>query len=152
MGAFGAQAQFCGGRCGPPHRGRVGDGIGQRAGAERIDTCRRPGKGEAAIKGDGMAESNYQRVRARVVRAGPYTAHVAIPAFVAGQITIPVQTFDLMSATGLSHQQLAGAELTVTANVSAIVDTDVDPHGWQLLATADEHPTVSRSALPAVAV
>lgn len=98
-----------------------------------------------------MEERSYQRVRACVVRAGPYTSHVTISAFADGQITIPVATWTLMDATGLTRRQLVGAELAVTANVIARADTAVDPHGWQLLAPADRLPAARRSSLYALA-
>ncbi|MFD8251312.1 hypothetical protein [Streptomyces werraensis] len=82
----------------------------------------------------------YERVRARVVRAGLHTAHVAIDAFAGGQITIPIPTRELTDVTKLTCQQLAGTELTVTANVSATVDTDVHPYDWQLLTPTTEVP------------
>ncbi|MEW2252299.1 hypothetical protein ACFW6K_22435 [Streptomyces sp. NPDC058733] len=87
-----------------------------------------------------MEGIDYRRVRARVLRAGPDTAHVAIDAFASGQITIPVDTGCLTDATGLPRQQLTGTELTVTANVLARTDTDVAPHNWQLLTHAGEDP------------
>lgn len=96
-----------------------------------------------------MKSTNYQRVRARVVRAGPYTAHTAIDAFASGQITIPVATWALMDATGLTREQLVEAELTVMANVAARADTDVNPHSWQLLTPGDRHPATYGSALSA---
>jgi hypothetical protein len=52
-----------------------------------------------------------------------------------------------MDATGLTRQELAGAELTVTANVTARTDADVDPHGWQLLNPTDQQSATRRSAL-----
>jgi hypothetical protein len=94
-----------------------------------------------------VTESNYQRVVARVVRAGPCTAHVVTDVFASGQITIAVPTLDLMDATGLARRELAGAALMATADVSATVDTDVAPHGWQLIATADGRLAAPRSAL-----
>lgn len=98
-----------------------------------------------------MAENDSQRVRARVVRVGPHTAHIAIDAFASGQITIPVPTPDLVHATGLTRCELAGAELTVMANVSARTDTDVDPHDWQMLAPAGTPPATRPTASSAVA-
>ncbi len=83
--------------------------------------------------GQEEATMGYERARARVVRAGPHTAHVAVEAFAGGQITIPTPTPELTDVTKLTCHQLAGTGLTVTANVSATVDTDVHPHDWQLL-------------------
>jgi hypothetical protein len=95
--------------------------------------------------------TDYRRTRARVIRAGNDTAHLSIPAWCGGQITIRAATADLVSATGLSREQLPGADLMVTANVAATVDTDVDPDGWQFLAPADDQPPTRRSALSDVA-
>jgi hypothetical protein len=97
-----------------------------------------------------MATADYQRTRVRVVRAGPTTAHLSIDAWASGQIAISVPTCDLMEATGLTRRELAGARLTVTANLAATVDTDVDPHDGQLLGRDDE-PGAPGSALSAVA-
>jgi hypothetical protein len=55
-------------------------------------------------RGVSVEKADYQRVRARVVRAGPYTAHVAIGAFASGQITIPVPTRTMTDATGPARQ------------------------------------------------
>ncbi|MFE1206407.1 hypothetical protein ACFW5V_32490 [Streptomyces sp. NPDC058762] len=81
--------------------------------------------------------ATYQRVRVRVVRVGPDTAHVSVPSYAAGQILVPVQTFDLMSATGMTRVQLTGAVLTATANVAARADTDVHLQDWQVLVPED---------------
>jgi hypothetical protein len=97
-----------------------------------------------------MSKSNYQQVQAHVVRAGPYTAHIAIDAFASGRITISVPTWTLMEATGLSRHELAGAELTVTANIAARTDTDVDLHAWQLFPSS-EPAAAPQSALSAAA-
>ncbi|MEU7031497.1 hypothetical protein AB0A60_32975 [Streptomyces sp. NPDC046275] len=93
-----------------------------------------------------MENAVYQRVRARVVRAGPYRAHVAVESFASGQITVPVPTLTLLEATGLSRRQLADAVLTVTVNIAALEDTDVCPFDWQLIAGM-HHPATRRSAL-----
>lgn len=98
-----------------------------------------------------MEKADYQRVRARVVRAGPCTAHVAIGAFASGQITIPVPTRTLTDATGLTRQQLADAELTATSSIAARADTDVRPHDWRLLTAVGAHPVTRQSALSAAA-
>lgn len=52
--------------------------------------------------------------------------------YAAGQILVPVRTFDLMLATGMTRAQLTGADLTATANVTATVDSDVHLHDWQV--------------------
>ncbi|GGP84554.1 hypothetical protein ACWDY7_33160 [Streptomyces calvus] len=75
--------------------------------------------------------AKYQRIRVRVVRVGPHTTHVSVPTYAAGQILVPVATFDLMSATGMTRAQLTGANLTATANVIATADTDLYLHDWQ---------------------
>ncbi|MGI5508850.1 hypothetical protein [Streptomyces sp. CA-106131] len=78
---------------------------------------------------------DYQRTRARVVRAGIETTHLSIPAWCDGQITVPVLTLNLMAATVLAHDDLPGTELVITANLAAVTDTDVDPHAFQV-----DHP------------
>jgi hypothetical protein len=77
--------------------------------------------------------TDYQRTRARVIRAGVETAHLVIPAWCDGQITVPVLTLTLMEATGLERDALPGTGLLVTANLAAVTDTDVDPHGFEVL-------------------
>jgi hypothetical protein len=94
-----------------------------------------------------MAATDYQRTRARVVRAGNDTAHLSLPAWYGGQITVSTSTLDLAIATGLTRQELLGAELVVTANLAATTDTDVDPHDWLLTAPAEQPAAISTSAL-----
>ncbi|GAA5070649.1 hypothetical protein [Streptomyces similanensis] len=94
-----------------------------------------------------MESARYGWVRVRVMRAGPYTAHVSVPTFAGGQILVPVQTFDLMSATGLAVEQLADVELMAMVNLSATVDTGVDPHGWRI-PDGGERPGLPRPASP----
>lgn len=67
-----------------------------------------------------MTRIDYQRTRARVVRAGTDTAQLSIPDWCRGQITVSVLTLNLMAATGLSRQELADAELIITANLAAV--------------------------------
>ncbi|MEU0597482.1 hypothetical protein ABZ484_04370 [Streptomyces sp. NPDC006393] len=52
-----------------------------------------------------------------------------------GQITVPIRTADLMTATGLSPKELPGTGMTVTADLTAVTDTGVDPREPRL---ADE--------------
>lgn len=75
--------------------------------------------------------TRYRQVEVRVVRVGPHTTHISVPTYAAGQILVPVATFDLMSATGMTRAQLTGADLTATANVDATTDTDLHLHDWQ---------------------
>ncbi|MFE9619816.1 hypothetical protein [Streptomyces sp. NPDC006384] len=74
----------------------------------------------------------FQRVWVHVVRVGPSTAHVSVPSFADGQILVPVPTFDLMSATGMTRAQLTGVDLVAMVNVAAATDADVHPHGWKV--------------------
>lgn len=94
-----------------------------------------------------MAATDYQRTRARVLRAGNDTAHLSLPAWCGGQILVPTSTLDLMIATGLTRRELLGTELVVTANLAATTDEEVDPHDWLLAAPAEQPPTISTSAL-----
>lgn len=75
--------------------------------------------------------ATYQRIQVRIVRVGPDTTHVSVPTYADGQILVPVATFDLMSATGMTRAQLTGADLRATANVTATTDTDLHLHDWQ---------------------
>ncbi|MFB6962828.1 hypothetical protein ACFCYB_39125 [Streptomyces sp. NPDC056309] len=84
-----------------------------------------------------MARTDYQRIRARVVRAGDDTAHLSIAAWCRGQITVPVPTLGLTAATGLAHHELPGTVLVVTANLAAATYSDIDPHDWQLAPDGD---------------
>jgi hypothetical protein len=76
---------------------------------------------------------DYQRTRARVIRAGVETTHLAIPDWFGGQITVPVLTLNLMDATGLERDELLGTQLVLTANLAAVTDTDVDAHAFEVL-------------------
>lgn len=57
---------------------------------------------------------------------------VSVPSFAGGQILVPVQTFAVMLATGMTRDQLTGADLTAMADTAAIVETDVHLHDWQV--------------------
>ncbi|MFF3256437.1 hypothetical protein ACFYWP_36895 [Actinacidiphila glaucinigra] len=83
--------------------------------------------------------SDYQRTRVRVLRAGDSTSRIVIPAWMRGQITVSVDTADLVAVTGLSRRDLVDVELNATVDLSAPVDTAVNPHAWQL-------PSVARRA------
>ncbi|MFI8186530.1 hypothetical protein ACIF70_39495 [Actinacidiphila glaucinigra] len=86
-----------------------------------------------------MAE--YRFTLARIVRTGPITAHAALNEWAHGQITVPVPTLALSQISGLTRQELAGV-FEVMANCAAATDTDVDPHGWRLLAHGEgKEPT-----------
>jgi hypothetical protein len=97
-----------------------------------------------------MATVDYQRTRARIVRAGNDTTHLSIPAWCHGQITVPVLTLNLMAATGLACHELPGTELIITANLAAVTDTEVDPHAFQV-AHASARRSAARRALSAAA-
>ncbi|MFJ9675370.1 hypothetical protein ACIRP5_31830 [Streptomyces sp. NPDC101221] len=84
--------------------------------------------------------ATYQRIRVRIVRVGPDTTHVSVPTYADGQILVPVATFDVMSATGMTRAQLTGADLTATANATATSDADVHLHNWQTPAPGDAPP------------
>ncbi|MGI5136648.1 MULTISPECIES: hypothetical protein [unclassified Streptomyces] len=73
-----------------------------------------------------------QRTRALVVRAGPLTSQLSIRAWIHGQITVSVATDEITAATGLSRSELPGTELSVTADLAALSDTDVLPRKIQL--------------------
>lgn len=68
-----------------------------------------------------------ERTTAVVHRAGPELSHLVLPGWMHGQITVPIPTDELTAATGLGRDELPGTELTVTANLAAAADTDVDP-------------------------
>ncbi|MET9880214.1 hypothetical protein ABZZ36_37240 [Actinacidiphila glaucinigra] len=89
----------------------------------------------------------YRFTLARIVRARPITTHAALDEWAHGQITIPVPTLALSQISGLTRQDLTGTAFEFMANCAAATDTDVDPHGWRLLARSDgEHRlTVPRS-------
>ncbi|WP_108932892.1 hypothetical protein [Streptomyces ardesiacus] len=75
--------------------------------------------------------AKYQRIRVRIMRVGPDTAHVSVPSYAAGQILVAVPTFDLMPATGMTRAQLTGTDLTATANADATTDTALHLHDWE---------------------
>ncbi|MFB7293402.1 hypothetical protein [Actinacidiphila glaucinigra] len=81
--------------------------------------------------------ATYCFTLAHIVRAGPVTAHAVLDDWAHGQITVPVPTLALTQISGLPRQELARAVFEVMANCAAVTDTDVDPHGWRLLALSD---------------
>jgi hypothetical protein len=98
-----------------------------------------------------MRTTGYQRTRARVVRAGDVTSYLSIEAWCGGQVAVRVSTASLISATGLSRDQLPGTELTVGANLTATADTGVNPGDFRLNAPAPDGQPSHTSALPAAA-
>ncbi|MDX2815824.1 hypothetical protein ABZ312_41490 [Streptomyces sp. NPDC006207] len=72
-----------------------------------------------------MAE--YRFTLARIVRAGPITAHAALNEWAHGQITVPVPTLALSQISGLARQELAGAVFEVMANCAAVTDSGRRP-------------------------
>lgn len=55
-----------------------------------------------------------RRTAARVHRAGPEISHLVLPGWMNGQITMPVPTADLTSATGLDCDDLPGTHFAAT--------------------------------------
>ena len=98
-----------------------------------------------------MGTIGYQRTRARVVRAGDVTSYLSIEAWCGGQVAVRVSTVSLISATGLSRDQLPGTELTVHANLTAVADTDVDPGDFRLDVPAPDRQPPRTSATAATA-
>ncbi|MFJ2579632.1 helix-turn-helix domain-containing protein [Kitasatospora aureofaciens] len=70
------------------------------------------------------------RVAAEPVRIGRGTSLVVLPSW-RPAIAVSVPTELLLSATGLSFEQLAGAQLTVLINPGALHDRELDLRGWQ---------------------
>ena len=93
---------------------------------------------------------DYQRTRARVVRAGTDTTLLSIPVWCHGHILVPVLTLNLMAATGLALHELPGTDLVITANVAAVSDTEVDPHAFEV-AHADGRRGIHARVLSAAA-
>lgn len=94
--------------------------------------------------------TDYQRTRARVVRAGATTAHLSIPAWCGGQILVPVSTLALVAATGRTCLELPGTEVVVTADLAAATEADVNAHVFRL-ASASNAWRDSGMHLPAAA-
>jgi hypothetical protein len=73
------------------------------------------------------------RTSARVHKVQATHAFVTIPAWRCGAILMRVEIRELIAATGLIHQQLKGAELTVEVRLDALLDDELDALGWQLV-------------------
>ncbi|MGV9270688.1 hypothetical protein ACWDRR_39320 [Kitasatospora sp. NPDC003701] len=70
------------------------------------------------------------RVAAEPVRIGRGTCLVILPAW-RPAIAVSVSTDLLLSATGLTVDQLADAQLSVLMNPGALHDRELDLHGWR---------------------
>ncbi|MER7750996.1 hypothetical protein [Kitasatospora sp. NPDC097643] len=70
------------------------------------------------------------RVVAEPVRIGRGTSLVVLPSW-RPAIAVSVPTDQLLSATGLTVEQLADARLTVLMNPAALHDRELDLHGWR---------------------
>ncbi|MEU1623142.1 hypothetical protein ABZ479_38365 [Streptomyces sp. NPDC005722] len=75
----------------------------------------------------------YERSRARLVRAGPTTTHVALDAWAHGQIIVRVDTEVMTTVTSLPRNRLAGVVLTAMVNPTATTEREADAHDWALL-------------------
>lgn len=91
-----------------------------------------PGKTELPCPISGVR----RRVLGRVHRAGDTTAHVAVLAWMSGQILVPAPTYVLAKALNAEAADLPGRWLTVCIDLSARSEDDLYAHDW---ATAD-HP------------
>ncbi|MFI2612842.1 hypothetical protein [Kitasatospora sp. NPDC018619] len=70
------------------------------------------------------------RVTAQPIRVGRGTCLVVLPSW-RPAIAVSVPTEQLLSATGLGVEQLAGARLTVLMNPAALHDRELELHGWE---------------------
>ncbi|MFE7526155.1 hypothetical protein ACFU7Y_10575 [Kitasatospora sp. NPDC057542] len=70
------------------------------------------------------------RVAAEPIRVGHGTCLVVLPSW-RPAIAVSVSTEQLLSATGLGFEQLAGAQLTVLMNPAALHDRELELHGWE---------------------
>ncbi|MCG6496198.1 hypothetical protein [Kitasatospora sp. A2-31] len=70
------------------------------------------------------------RVTAELVKVGRGTVLVVLPAW-RPAIAVSVPTEQLLHATGLAFDRLAGTQLTVLINPDALHDRELDLHGWQ---------------------
>jgi hypothetical protein len=73
----------------------------------------------------------HRRVSASVIKVGQGTTLAVLPAW-RSSIAISVPTELLLSATGLSLDELRQAELTVLVNVEALHDRELRPRDWQV--------------------
>ncbi|WP_030061979.1 MULTISPECIES: hypothetical protein [Streptomyces] len=85
-----------------------------------------PGQPEAVGRPEERAPV---RVVAEPVRVGRGTSLVVLPSW-RPAIAVSVPTEQLLSATGLRFEQLAGTRLTVLMNPSALHDRELELHGW----------------------
>ncbi|MFD8756409.1 hypothetical protein ACFV0O_36335 [Kitasatospora sp. NPDC059577] len=86
-----------------------------------------PGQPEAVGRpGDRMPV----RVVAEPIRVGRGTSLVVLPSW-RPAIAVSVSTEQLISATGLGIEQLAGTRLTVLMNPGALHDRELELHGWE---------------------
>ncbi|WP_395296126.1 hypothetical protein ACF9IK_23695 [Kitasatospora hibisci] len=70
------------------------------------------------------------RVTAELVKVGRGTVLVVLPAW-RPAIAVSVPTEQLLHATGLGFDRLAGTQLSVLINPDALHDRELDLHGWQ---------------------
>ncbi|MFE7590141.1 hypothetical protein ACFU6K_12120 [Kitasatospora sp. NPDC057512] len=70
------------------------------------------------------------RVAAQPIRVGRGTCLVVLPSW-RPAIAVSVPTEQLLSATGLDLEHLAGAQLTVLMNPAALHDRELELHGWE---------------------
>ncbi len=71
------------------------------------------------------------RVTAELLRLGRGTCLVVLPAW-RPAIAVSVPTEHLLSTTGLGHEQLADARLSVVINPGALHDRELDLRDWQV--------------------
>ncbi|WP_042422188.1 hypothetical protein [Streptacidiphilus anmyonensis] len=74
----------------------------------------------------------HTRTAARVHKVQATAAFVVIPAWRRGAILARVDIRELITATGLIHQQMKGRELTVEVRLDALLEEELDARGWQL--------------------
>ncbi|MFC8538013.1 hypothetical protein ACFUJY_29435 [Streptomyces sp. NPDC057249] len=67
-----------------------------------------------------------------VVRAGCRTTLVVLPDWYRGQILVPVETWVVMMATGLTRAALPDTQLLVRARLGARTEQQLDLEGWEL--------------------
>ncbi|MFJ3792121.1 hypothetical protein [Kitasatospora sp. NPDC090091] len=85
------------------------------------------------------------RVTVELIKVGRGTVLVVLPAW-RPAIAVSVPTEQLLHATGLGFDRLAGTQLSVLINPDALHDRELDLHGWQAGPTVR---TVRRGPRPA---
>ncbi|GAA2800217.1 hypothetical protein RMN57_14680 [Kitasatospora sp. CM 4170] len=75
-------------------------------------------------------EHRSTRVTAELIKVGRGTVLVVLPAW-RPAIAVSVPTEQLLHATGLGFDRLAGSQLSVLINPDALHDRELDLHGWQ---------------------